>query len=181
MDMIVVRPHNTSFIPGIILTGFGLLLCFVVPVFFGVLMIGAGILGLIGPSGFIIDPETGRCKRYRELGFAKTGTWQAIDNTKPVVIAIVIEKEVERGRFGGRSRRIRFHEKFFVVSLSLQDGTTTETGRFGEHVEAFRLAEEITARLQMQLDDQAIEVLDDIIERRAKRDPRSIRRIRFRK
>lgn len=181
MDMIVVRPHNTSFTPGIILVVFGLLLCFVVPVFFGVLLIGAGIMGLIGPAGFLIDPETGRCKKYRELGFVKTGTWQAINKTKPVVIAIVIEKEVERGRYAGRRRRIRFHEKFFVVSLSLQDGSTTEAGRFGEHVEAFRLAEEITTRLQMPLDDQAIEVLDDIIERRAKRDPRSIRRFRFRK
>jgi hypothetical protein len=179
--MIVVRPHNTSFTPGIILVVIGLLLCFVVPVFFGVLLIGAGILGLIGPSGFIIDPVSGMCKRYRELGFAKTGTWLPIDKTKPVVITIVIEKEVERGRYGGRARRIRFHEKFFVVSLSLQDGSTIEAGRFGEHVEAFRLAEEITARLQMPLDDQAIEVLDDIIERRAKRDPRSIRRFRFRK
>lgn len=179
--MIVVRPHNTSFTPGIILVVFGLLLCFVVPVFFGVLMIGAGILGLIGPTGFIIDPVTGMCKRYRELGFAKTGTWQPIDKTKPVVITIVIEKEVERGRYAGRRRRIRFHEKFFVVSLTLQGGAITEAGRFGEHVGAFRLAEEITSRLQMPLDDQAIEVLDDIIERRARRDPRSIRRIRFRK
>lgn len=181
MDMIVVRPHNTSFIPGIILTAFGLLLCFVVPVFFGVLLIGAGILGLIGPTGYIIDPVTGMCKRYRELGFAKTGTWQAIDKSKPVLITLVIEKEMAGNLFGGRRRRIRIHEKFFVVSLTLQNGTTIEAGWFGEHVEAFRLAEEITTRLQMPLDDRAIEVLDEIIERRARRDPRSIRRFRFRK
>jgi hypothetical protein len=152
-----------------------------VPVFFGILLVGAGLLGLIGPAGFIIDPETGRCKRYRELGFLKTGTWQAINKTRPVVITIVQKKAVGRRTFRGQQPSIRVSETFFVVSLSLQDGTTIEAGRFGEHVEAFRLAEEITAHLQMPLDDQAIEVLDDIIERRAKRDPRSIRRIRFRK